>query len=414
MNNLFQWLNSSSEVLRTHTASSGGLFSNTNPTTNWSNYFSFGKPMVEPPTSEPEPFVIQTTNTIPSNDDSSETVLKPCPTTIKHIVISGGGEYGFSFYSALRYSNIAGFWKIENIESIYGTSIGTFIAVIILLLPFFNWEILDDFIIKRPWHNLFDFNIKNILPAIKQNGIFSIKVVEDLVSPLFRAIDIPLDINMRDFYTFTRIELHLITVNITDFELVDISYKTHPEWKVIDAMYCSMCLPILFIPHKINDTIYIDGGLLLNYPVNICIGNGAHKDEILGLSKVFPEGNQRVVVNTLIDYIFYIIGSLLSKVSIKPVPVKNQIEFITHDPFVNIYSVYKCTSQKEYRTTLLQNGSDVWNEFYHKTYDTQFTEERLVEKCKESDENAPEVDSPSSVASPTNSDELPFPELFSG
>jgi len=292
----------------------------------------------------------------------------PCPTTIKHIVVSGGGECGFSYYSAIRDSNKSGFWEIENIETIYGTSIGSVCAIMISLLPFFNWDTYDDFMIKRPWNAIFDFNIKNILPSIKQKGIFGIKTVEDMISPLFRALDIPISITMLEYYTFTKKELHIMTVDLTNFELVDISYKTHPEWKVIDAVYCSVCLPILFIPHTINDIMYIDGGLLLNYPVCKCIENGGEPDEILGFSRVYSGSKSSTQINTLIDYIMFIIGSILSRVIIKPGRVKNQVEFVAKEPFVNIYGVYKSTAIKENRMKLFQNGSDAWRDFYTRTY----------------------------------------------
>ena len=306
------------------------------------------------------------TNTL-ENSPSTSCLPKPCNDTIKHIVISGGSETGLSFYSALRDSNKSEFWNIQNIETVYGTSIGSMVAIMITLLPFFNWDIYDDFIIKRPWHHVFDFNIKNILPSIKQKGIFTKKVIEDVIAPLFGALDISLNITMLDFFHFTKIELHIITTNITNFELVDISYKTHPEWKVIDAIYCSACLPILFIPFMLDDVMYIDGGILSNYPVNKCIENGSNPDEILGITRVYSDNKKTVAINTLIDYIFFIIGSLLSKVSIKPTKIKHQIDIVMHDPFVNIYNVYKYTSQKELRIQLLERGTQEWNAFYERT-----------------------------------------------
>ena len=53
--------------------------------------------------------------------------------TIKHLVIAGGGPIGFQFLGALEHLNEKGFWKLEDIESIYATSIGTFLAVFICL-----------------------------------------------------------------------------------------------------------------------------------------------------------------------------------------------------------------------------------------------------------------------------------------
>lgn len=44
---------------------------------------------------------------------------------IEHIVMSGGGIVGLSFYGILRESNKRGKWDINNIKTIYGTSVGS-------------------------------------------------------------------------------------------------------------------------------------------------------------------------------------------------------------------------------------------------------------------------------------------------
>jgi len=292
----------------------------------------------------------------------------PSPTTIKHIVISGGGESGFSFYSALRDSNKAGFWNIENIESVYGTSVGSIFAIMIVLLHQFDWNIYDDFISKRPWHHVFEINVNTIIQSIHQKGLLGIKTVEDIFLPLFGALDIPLDITMADFHKITGIDLHLITVEISNLELVDICHTNYPEWKVVDAVYCSACLPILFIPHTINNRMYIDGGTLSNYPVKQCLATGANPDEILGLNRVYTGLRKSPKIDTMVDYLLYIIGRLHSKVVIPPSPLKNQIELYSDERFVSIYNVYNSCSDCVYRKQLLDEGVAAWRTFYAKTY----------------------------------------------
>jgi predicted acylesterase/phospholipase RssA len=53
--------------------------------------------------------------------------------TIKHLVISGGGPTLFRTLGALQHLQEAAFWKLEDIESIYGTSAGAIVAVILCL-----------------------------------------------------------------------------------------------------------------------------------------------------------------------------------------------------------------------------------------------------------------------------------------
>lgn len=299
---------------------------------------------------------------------------KPCPTTIKHIIISGGGEYGFVFYSALRESHRVGFWNIHNIETIYGSSIGSLAALWVSLAKSISFDTYDDFIMHRPWHKVFDFHINKIIHLIKQKGMFNKKLVEVLMSPIFNAVDIPLDINMLDYYHFTNIELHLMVSNMTTMELLDVSYKTCPEWKVLDALYASMGLPILFEPYIVEGNVYADGGFINNYPTDRCIENGANPDEIFGLVREAPLKDTRPSINTLFDYLYFIIGTMLSRVCTSYTMIKNQILFPVKSEFVSIYDVYRATSSKETRAELFEIGRTEWNAFYAKTYSSSTPE----------------------------------------
>ena len=79
---------------------------------------------------------------------------------IKHLVIAGGGPIGLQFLGALEHLNESGFWKIEDIETIYATSIGTMAGTFIALK--YDWETLNKYIIERPWHDAFKLNGKQM------------------------------------------------------------------------------------------------------------------------------------------------------------------------------------------------------------------------------------------------------------
>ena len=51
--------------------------------------------------------------------------------TIKNLVLSGGAYKGFYTIGALKYLSKVDFYKIENIEKIYGTSVGSFIDEVV-------------------------------------------------------------------------------------------------------------------------------------------------------------------------------------------------------------------------------------------------------------------------------------------
>ena len=83
--------------------------------------------------------------------------------TIKHIVISGGGPLGFRYLGALEKLEKENFWKIDNIESIYATSIGAIIGVFLGLK--YDWDTLNKYLIERPWHDAIKVNAKQIFDS---------------------------------------------------------------------------------------------------------------------------------------------------------------------------------------------------------------------------------------------------------
>ena len=301
-------------------------------------------------------------------------VLPVAPVKIRHIVLSGGGICGFTFYGCLRESHRLGVWDIANIETIYGTSVGAIFAVILSLKPFFTWDELDAFLIKRPWHQIFTFDLNTFLQSIQKCGMFDQKVMEQFLSPLFRAVDISLNITMREFYEKTGIEIHIIATKLVDlssickFELFDISHVTHPDWKVSHAVYCSCSLPIVFSPYTLDGNYYIDGGVLCNYPVNPCIQRCDNPDEIFGLSSGIlenipgaedgeecpPPAEPSSFLNSLIDYILMLFNSMWYKITIKPAQIKHHI--CSDISKLNIYDMYRAASSEEYRIELIEHG----------------------------------------------------------
>ena len=280
------------------------------------------------------------------------------PSTIRHIVCSGGGVTGFSFYGILKECYSRGIWKFENIETIYGTSVGSIFAVILALN--YDWKTMDDYLIKRPWQNVFKFDFFSILDSIQQRGIFGIKTIEDTFSSLLLGKDIPINVTMKEFYDITKIEIHIFTTEIMNFELVDISYKTHPDWRVIDAVYSSCSIPIIFSPLMKGNKCYCDGGLLLNYPVDKCIENGANPSEIIGLCSDTTANNTDIMdeKSSLLDYVIVILKKVITAFLPK---VQHVIpnEFKIGSPEISIYDIVTTTSNTNRRIELIQNGVDV-------------------------------------------------------
>jgi predicted acylesterase/phospholipase RssA len=282
--------------------------------------------------------------------------------TIKHLVISGGGPIMIQIMSAIQELERKDFLNLENIETIYGTSAGAIIGIMISLK--FDWETLNDYIIKRPWHDVFPIKVQNILDAYTKKGIFDIKTIEKCFKPLFDAKDIPLDINMADFYELTKIELHMFSFEVNEYKLVDISYKTHPDLKLLQAIQMTSALPILVTPVFIEDKCFIDGGIGCNYPLSFCIDSGKEPDEVLGFKNKYSD--ERSYINresTLLDYILSFLYKAIFNIHnnyIQPI-IKNEV--ICDASYLTI-DVFKSTlSNIDVRRELFEKGKQAANKF---------------------------------------------------
>jgi len=279
--------------------------------------------------------------------------------SIKHIVIAGGGATGLTYYGILRETNNQGLWKHEDIKSIYGTSVGALLAVILCLN--YDWTTLDDYLIKRPWHNVYKFNMFSIIESYHKRGIFDIKVLEETFSPLFKGKDISMDITLKEFYELTNIEFHVFATELTSNELIDFSYKTHPDWKVLEVVYSSACLPIMFSPYFKESGRYCDGGVIENYSLDKCINNGANPNEILGLRKENMTTNKNSMDETssLIDFINTLFNIYTSKLLLLNKTINIPNEYVVYSEQTSLYSMSNLLSNMEERIKLINLGVEM-------------------------------------------------------
>ena len=277
---------------------------------------------------------------------------------IKHLVLSGGGTYGLIAYGVLKQGNIMGQWSIDNIQSIYGTSIGSMFAVVLALK--YDWKTLDDYFIKRPWHHIFKYDVYSIFGAFERRGIFNVKIMEEMFLPLFSGLDDAIDINitMQQFFERTKIDIHVFATDINAFEPVDISHTTHPDWRVVDAVYASSCLPIFFSPFMKDDQYYVDGGIFLNYPLEPCFNRpDINPDEILGIRKNYLNSlNDNITEQSnLMDYVLILLNKTFTKL-IKTDNIKLKNEIVIDAVVVSAFELFQMASSMEKRIQLIDAG----------------------------------------------------------
>jgi predicted acylesterase/phospholipase RssA len=291
---------------------------------------------------------------------------------IRHLVLSGGGIWGFKTYGALREASKQQFLDMSKIESIYCTSVGTMIAVVLAMK--FDFQIIDDYLIKRPWQNVYGVNMTQIFNIYQTRGIYNENFICEYLSPFLKACDFSLDITMAEFFEKTAIEIHIYVTEINAFECIDISYKTHPEWKIVDAVYASCSLPIVFSPIINGEKCYLDGSFLMNYPLIKCIDSVGidQKDSILAIflnSEIDSTTEKMKITETsnFFDYMMVLVNRFLqSRLFINDLTYKIPYECCIYSPeFTLEYIDYFLKSSDE-RRTIIEKGAQNMREWLEK------------------------------------------------
>jgi Patatin-like phospholipase len=280
--------------------------------------------------------------------------------TIKHLVISGGSVWGFSAFGILYEAMISRFLDVNKLESLYLTSVGTIIGIMISLK--IDPTIMREYLIQRPWEVVCKKSTSSVLEIYDNKGIVQINFFVECFSPLFKSIDLDVNSTMLDLYNYNGMDIHMYITELNSFTLIDISYKTHPEWRIIDAIHASCTIPIVFTPIVKDNECYVDGGFFMNYPISKCLEKVENLDEILGISL----GNSADTVDKLTvkpeSNIFDLLNVVLNRVI-------NNIDFFTNNKNVEIpYQIHYSSEpttidyclrvlySKEHRQTLIYKG----------------------------------------------------------
>ena len=288
---------------------------------------------------------------------------------VKHLIISGGGPLIFQSMGIIQCLEKNKLFNRSNITSIYGTSSGAIVGLFLCLG--YEWEVINKFMIERPWENLYYIGTEQIYNGIQQCGFYNRDIFVKSYKSLFEAKDVSIDITMKEFYDLTNIDYHLITFEVNSLQMEDISHETYPDIKVIDAIHMTSCLPVFFTPVFIENKCFIDGGIILNYPLNLCINKYVNKKEMLGIKHVYTDHEKYKNITTetgIFEYflnIFFKLVKNISKQYCNNIEEQSNIkhEIICYEKYMTLNSIVNCLKKSEKRNELLENGIKIANQY---------------------------------------------------
>lgn len=293
--------------------------------------------------------------------------------TIQHLVIGGGGPFGFTAFGVLKHLHDVGFWNIKNIKTIYATSIGALVGAFLLLG--YDYSYIYDYFIKRPWEKIFKhIGVNNIFNIYTDKGAIDIyPLYTESLTMVLEAKGMVASVTLKEFYEYSGVKLNIIVSEINAFKHEVLSHETYPDLELVKALTMSASLPVIFTPHFLDDKCFIDGGIFSNYPLNICLDETkCHKNEILGVRKKYIYKYPTITKDSsFLEYIYVSFQKLLdgiddhNRIEIIPYDIQCDMDiFNNYDEWFDVFTI------SEKRVKLIDNGINIATEIYPSFIDT--------------------------------------------
>jgi len=238
---------------------------------------------------------------IPNNDK----IHKINMTTKKtKLILSGGGMKGIAHLGAIK--ALEELEMMKYIDTYCGTSVGAMISA--LLCVGYTADELFSFISMMDMSKVKCLSFNNLL---KLFGLDDGKKMEIVFEKMFKAKGIPANITFKQLFDRTK-KILIITVScLNDKKVYYHSYQTVPDMQVLTAVRMSISIPIYFAPVKYQGKMYVDGGCMDNYPIQLfsdCL------DEVVGLCLADIKDNVNDITN-IEDLLLHIIQCLFEGVT---------------------------------------------------------------------------------------------------
>jgi hypothetical protein len=205
---------------------------------------------------------------------------------IRYVTFDGGGVLGRRYVGLLlalrRYIAVSmpetsyDAW-LHEVEGVAGTSVGAIFALGFLLnVP--DQKMCDlveetnslSAYMKRP----------DIGLTYEHFGLDDGSGIRDIVSGTLCSVGIAPTITLRDLRRLTRKRYVAIAVDVNSNRVLELSAETTPDMRVIDAVYASCAVPLLYVPLTVGEHLLVDGGLLQNRPASFsgqkCLNFAVH------------------------------------------------------------------------------------------------------------------------------------------
>ena len=153
---------------------------------------------------------------------------------------------------------------VQNLKGLIGTSGGSILCLCLVL----GMEVSKiEETLSEPLSSL-----RSIAPCVDVGLLYSSFGMEtgeafrSYCREIIRSSGIQEDVTLSSLHKLTKKDFVCVTTNLTQSRVEYLSHLTTPHLKVVDAVYMSCCVPILFTPFEWEGSLYVDGVLSDNLP----------------------------------------------------------------------------------------------------------------------------------------------------
>ena len=250
-----------------------------------------------------------------------------------NLVFEGGGIRGTVYIGAIQVLEDRGIMK--NITRLAGSSAGALLAACVYM-GYTSQELRQQIGIN--WPNLGLPRIIDIgIRIAKNKGIIPVEDLREFVRKLIEFKNLKPDITLKELYNHKRQELVIVSTNLNTRKLEYFHHERFPCTLLVDAVVCSMAIPLFFTPPTIRRGVftdpvyYADPALFCsNYPIWIFndldqlktgkfVRSLKVSNQTLGIRVQFTFEIDKDVpnftpINTLSNYVYAIFATILKNV----------------------------------------------------------------------------------------------------
>jgi predicted acylesterase/phospholipase RssA len=172
------------------------------------------------------------------------------------------------------------FLDLEDISNIVGVSCGAMVGFLLSI----NYQI--DELIKVICE--IDFTLvdekKDLIVLFEKLGLNSGKRLTKIFAELLFEKYKVRDITFKELYEKTKKSLYIQATNVNKQQMETFSHFSSPNMSVLLAVRMSQSIPLVFEPVYYNEQMYVDGGLISNFPLLEHISGNFSDDTTLGFN----------------------------------------------------------------------------------------------------------------------------------